>query len=294
MCNYLDVIKYVIYAIMILILVIGIAKSMKIKKLGYFLVAVLLDLLLFLGIILLNSSKICKEEKKETPVNSNVKTTQDKTVTTSEQTTTTDNVKRTKNGFKIEEIDGITYIDGVLVVNKTYSLPKDYIPTDTYSDPGNQKYCQTCLKNEVYNAYKEMKADASALGLNIYIASGYRSYAAQDGLYNSYVNKDGKAAADRYSARPGNSEHQTGLAFDLNTVTDDFAYTAEGKWIAEVCYKYGFVIRYPKEKEDITGYKYEPWHLRYLGKDLAAKLYNNGNPITLEEYFGITSEYPSE
>ena len=103
--------------------------------------------------------------------------------------------------------------------------------------------------------------------------------------------RDGKQEADTYSARPGHSEHQTGLAFDLNTIDDSFANTAEGKWINDNCYRYGLILRYPKGKEEITGYQYESWHLRYVGKELAQKLYNNGNWMTLEEHFNITSKY---
>jgi D-alanyl-D-alanine carboxypeptidase len=140
-------------------------------------------------------------------------------------------------------------------------------------------------------AFNNMQADAQALGLNLYISSGYRSYSYQENLYNNYVYQDGKEAADTYSARPGHSEHQTGLAFDLNTIDDSFAYTDEGKWVAQNCYKYGLILRYPEGKEKQTGYKYESWHLRYVGKELAEKLYNNGNWITLEENFNLTSVY---
>ena len=136
-----------------------------------------------------------------------------------------------------------------------------------------------------------MRSDAAALGLNLWVQSGYRSYERQEYLYNNYVARDGKTAADTYSARPGHSEHQSGYAFDLNTITDAFANTKEGKWVDDNAYKYGFVIRYPKGKEGATGYKYESWHLRYVGKDLAEKLYNNGDWISMEEYFGIDSQY---
>ncbi len=169
---------------------------------------------------------------------------------------------------------GLTYIDGVLIVNKTYSLPKDY-------NPG--------VNATAESAFNKMQSAAAAEGLNIYISSGFRSYEYQSGLYERYASRDGYAAADRYSARPGHSEHQTGLAFDLNTIDDSFADTREGKWVAENCHKYGFIIRYPKGKENITGYMYEPWHIRYLGVDMATKVYESGK--TLEEYFGITSEY---
>lgn len=170
--------------------------------------------------------------------------------------------------------DGITYINGILVVNKTYSLPSDYAPG---IDP------------EAQAAFNKMQSDAAAEGLNIYISSAFRSYEYQSGLYQRYSDRDGKAAADRYSARPGHSEHQTGLAFDLNTIDSSFADTDEGKWVAENCYKYGFIIRYPEGKEDITGFIYEPWHIRYLGEETAKSVYDSG--LTLEEYLGIDSVY---
>ena len=182
----------------------------------------------------------------------------------------------TSKGFKGEVIDGVTYIDGVLIANKTYSLPSDY---------GNG------LTSATQSAFGKMNADAKSLGLSLWIASGYRSYWTQNTLYNNYVASDGKEEADTYSARPGYSEHQTGLAFDLNSVEDSFANTDEGKWVKDNCYRYGLIIRYPKGKESITGYIYEPWHLRYVGVDLATKLYNDGDWITLEEYFGIDSKY---
>ncbi len=170
--------------------------------------------------------------------------------------------------------DGLTYFDGILIVNKTYPLPADYAPG---------------INGEAQKAFDKMQADAADLGLNIYISSGFRSYDYQAGLYQRYVDRDGKAAADRYSARPGHSEHQTGLAFDLNTITDEFKDTDEGKWVAANCYKYGFIIRYPADKEDVTGYMYEPWYIRYLGEETAQTVYDSG--LCLEEYLGITSEY---
>ena len=140
-------------------------------------------------------------------------------------------------------------------------------------------------------SFQEMKSDAMILGLNIYISSGYRGYNNQKTLYNNYVARDGEEAADKYSARAGHSEHQTGLCFDLNTVDDSFANTDEGKWINQNAYLYGFIIRYPKGKESETGYQYESWHLRYVGKELAKELYNNGDWLTIEDYYGISSSY---
>lgn len=198
----------------------------------------------------------------------------------------------TSKGFKIQEINGATYIDGVLIANKTYALPQDFIPTNP-DQPVNADRSSTCLDKTLMSAWNTMLKDATAKGLNIYIASGYRSYNYQVNVYNRYVKSDGAAVADTYSSRPGNSEHQTGLCFDLNTIEDSFQYTNEGKWVNDICYKYGFCIRFPKGKDSATGYQYESWHLRYVGVDLATKLYNNGDWLSLEEYFGITSEYPN-
>ena len=136
-------------------------------------------------------------------------------------------------------------------------------------------------------------------GYNMWAQSGFRSYDTQKSIYNRYVNNDGKAKADRYSARPGYSEHQTGLAFDVCAkdkpcINSGFDDTPEAKWLSENAYKYGFILRYVKGKEDETGYMYESWHFRYVGKELAEKLYNDGNWITMETYFGITSSYDNK
>lgn len=183
----------------------------------------------------------------------------------------------TSKGYTVEVIDGIAYINGILIANKTYSLPSDYYPGG--------------LLNDFLNPYYEMQAAASNDGISLEIISGFRSYDDQDWIYNNYVDRDGREAADRYSARPGHSEHQTGLAADINSLYQSWGETAEGIWLNTHCADYGFIIRYPQGKESITGYMYEPWHIRYVGKDLAQKLYNNGDWITLEEYFGITSQY---
>ena len=170
----------------------------------------------------------------------------------------------------IKEADGITYVDGILIVNKDYGLPKEY-------NPG--------LNDEAYEALKLMQSDAKALNLNLDLVSGYRSYDTQEKLYNKYVKKDGEEIASTYSAQPGHSEHQTGLAFDVGSVSEEFADTEDGKWLAENAHLYGFIIRYPKDKSHITGYIYEPWHIRYLGVDIATKVKKSG--LTLEEYLKI-------
>lgn len=182
----------------------------------------------------------------------------------------------TSKGFHGEVKNGATYIEGVLIVNKTYGLPSNY---------------GKGLVNYVNSAFNEMKSAAKKDGINLYISSGFRSYNDQKYIYNNYVKRDGVKKADTYSARAGHSEHQTGLAFDINIINDSFRGTKEAIWANNHCHLFGFILRYPEGKSDITGYKYEPWHFRYVGKDLATKLYNNGNWITLEEYFGIDSKY---
>lgn len=172
-------------------------------------------------------------------------------------------------------VTGVTYINGILIANKTYALPSNY-------NPGENPEAVAALW-EMFAAAQQEE------GLTLFVKSGFRSYIDQYIIYNDWVALDGQANADRYSARPGHSEHQSGLAFDLNDVSQAFAASPEGIWLAENCYKYGFIIRYPQDKEHITGYIYEPWHVRYLGKDLAQKVYESG--LCLEEYLGITSAY---
>lgn len=170
--------------------------------------------------------------------------------------------------------NGLTYIDGILMANKSYSMPADY-------DPG--------VNQEALDAFNEMAADAASEGLDIYISSGYRSYDDQERIYNNYVERDGQVAADTYSSRPGHSDHQTGLAFDLNSIDDSFGLTPESDWVAVNAHKYGFIIRFPEGKEDITGYQYEPWHIRYLGVEKATEVYESG--LCLEEFLGVDSVY---
>lgn len=259
------------------------SKKFRNRLLMFIMLSLLINGSLYGGIKMYNEgierSKESKEIKNESPNIDNPNITDPKP-----------DENKTSKGFKIETKNGVTYIDGYLIVNKTYPLPSDYIPKETYKEVTSDN-CQECIIDEAYNAYKNMRSDAASQGLSLWIASGYRSYKYQTGLYNKYVSNNGKSVADTFSARPGHSEHQSGYAFDLNSVSDAFANTKEGQWVASNCQRYGFIIRYPKGKEDETGYKYESWHLRYVGEELAEKLYNGGDWITLEDYFGITSEY---
>lgn len=176
----------------------------------------------------------------------------------------------------VYDTEGLTYIDGVLIANKSYSLPATFAP-------GLESIC--------YTQFQALSGAAAKEGLSIWLGSGYRSYHDQEIIYDNYVKEDGKDAADTYSARPGFSEHQTGLVIDCNTIDDAFGYTPEATWLAEHAHEYGFIIRYPQGKEEYTGYKYEPWHIRYVGSKLATKLYKSGQ--CLEEYLNIKSEYKS-
>lgn len=179
-----------------------------------------------------------------------------------------------------------------VVVNKVRALPSDYIPDDLV-----KLQVPTCLANPEVNQLREIAADsleelfaeAKTQGYNLVARSGYRSYQTQKALYNSIVRNKGQAYADKYSAKPGTSEHQTGLAIDItcpvvsNQLISGFGDIDEGIWVKENAHKFGFVIRYPQGKKDIVGYEYEPWHLRYVGIQLATKIYDSG--LTVEEYF---------
>lgn len=162
------------------------------------------------------------------------------------------------------------------MVYKTYSVP------ESFNSAGG-------LNLTAKAQFDRLAADAKSQGLNIYISSGYRSYATQSSIYQDNVTRYGEAMADSFSARPGYSEHQTGLAIDVNTIDDSFAGTPEARWLADHAHEYGFIIRYPEGKENITGYQYKPWHIRYLGIDTATAVSNSG--LTLEEYLGIDSYY---
>ena len=225
--------------------------------------------------------EVIVEKKEDNTSNNTPKVEEKKTV---EQTpVTSDGTFTTSKGFTGVVKGGITYIDGVLIANKTYSLPSTYSPG---------------LSGTVSSKFNEMAAAAkNEKGFNLYIASGFRSYDRQKNLYNNYVNRDGKKAADTYSARPGHSEHQTGLAYDVcdrnvgACINSYFNNTEQAIWLKDNAYRWGFILRYPEGKTGETGYKWESWHFRYVGEELASKLYNDGNWITLENYFGITSEY---
>ncbi len=192
-----------------------------------------------------------------------------------EATVTVTEVPYFAPAIAFDENDGCTYIDGILIANKSYALPEGYAPGG--------------ILPTVMEAWSAMVAAAKEDGISLWIISGYRSYETQEAVYNNYVANNGQADADTYSARPGHSEHQTGLAFDINQISYSFGETPAGKWVAEHAAEYGFIVRYPQEKQHITGYIYEPWHLRYLGTELAMDVFESG--LCLEEYLNIDSAY---
>ncbi|OKP85738.1 peptidase M15 [Paenibacillus sp. P32E] len=179
------------------------------------------------------------------------------------------------------------------IINKQYKLPDGYKPADlVYPDVPfifSEKIEKRMMRKAAATALENMFAGAKKDGVHLAGVSGYRSEATQTRLFNNYVAKDGEEKARTYSAVPGHSEHQTGLAIDLSGTNGKcaaescFAGTEEANWLAAHAAEYGFIIRYPEGKQAITGYMYEPWHVRYVGKDIAASIAERG--ITLEEYF---------
>ncbi|WP_354350976.1 M15 family metallopeptidase [Pseudarthrobacter sp. PvP090] len=173
-----------------------------------------------------------------------------------------------------------------VVVNKHRPLnPATYVPGQLVRVQGER------LRAEAADAYKQLAKAAKAAGVNIMPISGYRSYSQQASLYDSYVRQYGQATADAIAARPGYSEHQTGLAMDIGNASGTcalqacFATTPAGKWAADHAAEHGFIIRYPAGAEATTGYTYEPWHLRYVGgRDIADAVTSEG---TLEAFFDL-------
>lgn len=184
-----------------------------------------------------------------------------------------------------------------VLVNREHLISKDYIPGDlvipniSFSFYG--RYEKSYMRQRAARALEDLFAGAKKKGYTLKGVSAYRSYERQKQIYDNNVRSRGTAQTDKVSAVPGSSEHQTGLSIDVSSdsvgcsIETSFGSTKEGKWLKKNCYKYGFIIRYPKNKTKITGYSYEPWHIRYVGKNLAKYLYQN--KLTLEEYYKTTT-----
>jgi D-alanyl-D-alanine carboxypeptidase len=178
-----------------------------------------------------------------------------------------------------------------MIVNKKYVLSSSFVPPDlrTVNVPHTNNHP---LRNVAATALEQMVTAAANQNIHLRLLSGYRSYATQAQLYNNYVAQYGQAAADRFSARPGHSEHQSGLALDIGDadapncdIEACFATTTGGKWVAAHAAEFGYIIRYTAAKETVTGYMAESWHIRYVGVELATKLATTG--LSMEEYFGV-------
>lgn len=184
--------------------------------------------------------------------------------------------------------------DILALVNKKNKLPSDYTPHNLVVPnvpfPFESYHSKKLMRNDAALALEDLFKKAEEDNIKIYALSGYRSYERQASIFASNVKKNGLEKANQFSAKPGESEHQTGLAMDLtspsvnNVLTQSFGQTKEGKWVKDNASEFGFIIRYPKGKEHITGYQYEPWHLRYVGKEVAQEISDKN--ITFEEYLG--------
>lgn len=219
-----------------------------------------------------------KESQKTTPRDS----------TTTNQTTKSDS----QNAFDKSKYSLTDPTSFWVIVNKKNGIPETFVPdlvvpkVKLRLSPGDE---QMQINKTTAPAIEELFAGAHQDGIQLVFGSGYRSGALQKQFYDSYRIRDGQQSADTYSARPGHSEHQTGFSADI-TSSDGKCHleicwesTPEGVWLKDNSYKYGFIIRYPDNKQSITGYQYEPWHVRYVGKELANEIHKSGQ--TLEEFF---------
>ena len=204
---------------------------------------------------------------------------------------------------EIMTVDGKRIIQNptnhMVLVNKQFSLPDGYAPEDLIRPTvlfsfGEQDIEKAYLRNEAAKALETMFTEAIKQDIHLFAVSGYRSFDRQRAVFDAEVSKYGEEKAIQAVAIPGSSEHQTGLAMDISSqsanfeLSEEFGETPEGKWAAENAHRFGFILRYPKGKEDITGYKFEPWHFRYVGKEAAAVIFEK--QLTLEEYFEIVKK----
>ncbi|CAM3746287.1 D-alanyl-D-alanine carboxypeptidase family protein [Mesobacillus zeae] len=198
----------------------------------------------------------------------------------------------------IDTVDGRKVIQNpfnhLALVNKDYALPSSYVPDDLVRANvafsfGDQQLEKALLREEAAEAMEKMFNEAKQQGVELFAVSGYRSHVRQTEVFDAEVQRVGEEKAAEAVAYPGNSEHQTGLAMDISgqsigfALSEEFGSVKEGHWLADHAHNFGFILRYPKGKEEITGYQYEPWHFRYVGKKAATEIYKN--KWTLEEYF---------
>ncbi|CAM3498096.1 LD-carboxypeptidase LdcB [Aeromicrobium ponti] len=187
----------------------------------------------------------------------------------------------------------------MVLVNKQFSLPDGYEPSqmvipDVSFSYGELDLEKSYMRQDAAAALEELFKVAQKAGVELFAVSGYRSFDRQTQVFEAEVSRVGEEKAVQAVAFPGSSEHQTGLSMDISSrsanleLSEKFGETKEGKWLAENAHRYGFILRYPKGKESVTGYKYEPWHFRYVGADAATVIYEK--KWTLEEYFNIVKK----
>lgn len=191
--------------------------------------------------------------------------------------------------------DTNTDLNELMLVNKYYQLKSDYVPDDLVNISTKYAWGSAGSKQTrkiTYDAFLEMWEAANLDGYYLMINSAYRSYQSQETVYNDYMKKRGERYADSIAARPGSSEHQTGLCLDIfsknNSNKNTFGDTLEAQWLKDNAYKYGFILRYPEDKVNVTGYNFESWHYRYVGKEAAKYIYEND--ITFDEYYAFFLE----
>lgn len=289
-------------------------KKRRLKKITKILITTLiLALILLVVIIIMKPGKDKKEPAKIDESNNTLKDTyndnmkEEKSIFEDGKYYISDNLSRyetyleNNTDLDINEVikrvnsnlDKTFYVDvnqadltkgNLILVNKFFYLDQNYVPENLVELTG---YGNGSLVKEAYDAYVNMYNAALADGMHLYVSTSYRNYNFQSTLYYNYVAEDGQELADTYSARPGYSEHQTGLAVDLGTSTNhsisQFKYYEEYNWMKENAYKYGFIQRYTEDNQYITGYQPEEWHYRYVGVDVAKYIYENN--ITYEEYY---------
>lgn len=204
-----------------------------------------------------------------------------------------------KNAYPTDAADSLW-----VIVNKGRALPNSYVPASLVTPKVPLRLpagtLEMTVRSDTAQALEAMFTAAKTDGVNLQLTSGYRSYNEQISVYSGYVKSAGQAAADTYSARPGHSEHQTGLAADIEPTSRHceldqcFGDTPEGVWLLQNSYKYGLIIRYQKNAQSLTGYEYEPWHVRFVGQALALQIHQSGQ--TLEQFFElpIYTDYPAQ
>ncbi|MGP4061929.1 M15 family metallopeptidase [Halobacillus sp. H74] len=271
--------------------------------------ALLLTLLSLLLAACSPGSFSAEEPEEEVPASSTVddEEVKEKESTEADQETGTEEQtgEEGANEQKEEKVteDGLIQVDKpesmTVVVNKNRKLPGEYVPPDlTVPDVPfyfNEDHPKKQMREEAARALEELFAAAEKDGLDLVAASGYRSYDRQKEIYERNVEIYGEEETNTFSAKPGTSEHQTGLAMDVTSaemsfkLEQSFGNTSEGEWLAEHAHEHGFIIRYIKGMKEVTGYMYEPWHLRYVGEEYSTDVHER--EVTLEEFFGY---YPSD